>query len=423
MSVYIQTTVGDFVVDLFFEKCPKACENFINLCKIKYYNNCLFFNVQKDFLAQTGDPTNTGTKGTSIFGLLDGKPKGYFKDEFHKDLKHNKMGLLSYSNTGKHTNTSQFFVTLTNKHLDHLDSKNTLFGEVVEGLDIISKFNDIFTNENGKPFQEVRIYHTIILIDPFEHQLKGVENLIPPNSPEPIQDKYLIDANINIENESMEKYENVEEKNKRELESRAVMLEIAGDLPDSDLKPPDTTLFVCKLNPITTEDGLDIIFGRFGEIKEIEIIRDRETNRSLGFAFIDFENKSSCEMAYLKTENIIIDDRRIHVDFSQSVAKLWNKKNRDSKRHKKKYNDKDYKKRKYENDDKYNDDRDYKSKRYKDDRKYKDDDYKRSKKYEYDDERKKRRDDEQDYRRNDDRDYERRRRRDEYDYERRRNYY
>jgi peptidyl-prolyl cis-trans isomerase-like 4 len=181
------------------------------------------------------------------------------------------MGCLSYINTGKHTNNSQFFITLTNRPLDHLDGKNTLFGNVVEseGLDVIAKFNDIFTDNSGKPFQEVRIYHTIILIDPFEKEkLVGIEKLIPPNSPTPVQDKYLIDANIDMDAISIDQINSIDVSNKRELESRAVMLEIAGDLPDSEMKPPDTTLFVCKLNRVTTEDDLEIIFGRFGKVKE-----------------------------------------------------------------------------------------------------------------------------------------------------------
>lgn len=68
MSVLIQTSKGDFTVDLFYEKCPKACQNFISLCLIKYYNNNIFFNIQKGFMIQTGDPTNTGKGGESIYG-------------------------------------------------------------------------------------------------------------------------------------------------------------------------------------------------------------------------------------------------------------------------------------------------------------------------------------------------------------------
>ena len=63
MSVLIQTTVGDVTVDLNVDDCPNACRNFLQLCKHKKYNNCLFFNVQPGFIAQTGDPTGTGHGG------------------------------------------------------------------------------------------------------------------------------------------------------------------------------------------------------------------------------------------------------------------------------------------------------------------------------------------------------------------------
>ena len=80
MSVIVETTEGTITIDLHVDSCPKTCLNFLKLCKTKYYNNCLFFNVQQNFIAQTGDPTGayllflsflgTGKGGTSIFGKM-----------------------------------------------------------------------------------------------------------------------------------------------------------------------------------------------------------------------------------------------------------------------------------------------------------------------------------------------------------------
>ena len=95
-----------------------------------------------------------------------------------------------------------------------------------------------------------------------------------------------------------------------------------GDIPDADVKPPDNVLFVCKLNPVTTDEDLEMIFSRFGPIIKCEVIRDHKTNESLQYAFVEFENAEHCENAYFKMDNVLIDDRRIHVDFSQSVSKL-----------------------------------------------------------------------------------------------------
>lgn len=67
MAVMLETSLGELVVDLFTDDCPITTRNFLKLCKIKYYNNCLFHDVKKDFLAQTGDPTGTGKGGDSIY--------------------------------------------------------------------------------------------------------------------------------------------------------------------------------------------------------------------------------------------------------------------------------------------------------------------------------------------------------------------
>lgn len=110
---------------------------------------------------------------------------------------------------------------------------------------------------------------------------------------------------------------------KREAHNRAVVLEMVGDIPDADVKPPSNMLFVCKLNPVTTEEDLEILFSRFGKITSCDIIKDWKTDDSLCYGFIGFDTDEACEAAYFKMNNVIIDDRRIKVDFSQSVYHLW----------------------------------------------------------------------------------------------------
>lgn len=109
---------------------------------------------------------------------------------------------------------------------------------------------------------------------------------------------------------------------KREAKANAQILEMVGDIPDADAKPPENVLFVCKLNPVTTDEDLEIIFSRFGAIASCEVIRDQKSGDSLQYAFIEFENEEDCTKAYFKMDNVLIDDRRIHVDFSQSLAKV-----------------------------------------------------------------------------------------------------
>lgn len=102
------------------------------------------------------------------------------------------------------------------------------------------------------------------------------------------------------------------------------MLEILDDLPEADIEPPKNVLFVCKLNPMTQQDDLEIIFSRFGKVESCEVIRDWKTGDSLQYAFVEFEEEDQCILAYSKMDGVLVDERRIKVDFSNSVAKLWN---------------------------------------------------------------------------------------------------
>ena len=95
MSVLLETSVGDIVIDLRTEEAPIACKSFLKLCKVKYYNHCLFHNVQAGALIQTGDPTGSGTGGSSLYGLLYGDQARFFEDEFRRSLRHDRAGVVS----------------------------------------------------------------------------------------------------------------------------------------------------------------------------------------------------------------------------------------------------------------------------------------------------------------------------------------
>ncbi|KZS06222.1 Peptidyl-prolyl cis-trans isomerase 4-like protein [Daphnia magna] len=329
MSVILETTKGDLTVDLFIKERPKTCMNFLKLCKMKQYNFNRFHHVERNFLCQTGDPTETGRGGESIFGLLYGQQANYYEAEQVPVLKHTKPGLLSMVNVGDNMLGSQFFITLGD-NLDFLDKEHCVFGEVVEGHDALLNINEAICDENHVPYQDIRITHTVILDDPFPDP-PGL--VIPIHSPEPTKEmldsgRIAADEDINdMEGKTAEEIEELIAE--KEAKARATILEMVGDLPSVDAAPPENVLFVCKLNPVTTDDDLMIIFSRFGKIVNCEIIRDRQTMNSLQYAFIEFDNPKSCEDAYFKMDNVLIDDRRIHVDFSQSVSRLqWKGKGR-----------------------------------------------------------------------------------------------
>ncbi|XP_015124237.1 peptidyl-prolyl cis-trans isomerase sig-7 [Diachasma alloeum] len=322
MSVVIETTIGDFTVDLFTEERSQTCRNFLKLCKIKYYNWHLFHTVQSNFIAQTGDPTGTGKGGESVYGMILGEEARYYEGERMPKIKHDRVGLLSMVNCGDNMLGSQFFITL-DRDLQSLDGEHCVFGEIVEGLEVILKFNDTICDGDHRPYQDIRISHTVILEDPYDDP----ENLqVPDRSPEPTKEALMSDRigadEVLDDTAGMSMEEIMEMRRDKEAKAAATILEIVGDIPDADIAPPENVLFVCKLNPVTNDDDLEIIFSRFGKIIGCEVIRDRQSGDSLQYAFIEFADRKSCEDAYFKMDNVLIDDRRIHVDFSQSVSKM-----------------------------------------------------------------------------------------------------
>jgi len=329
MSVVIETTQGDLTVDLFLKDRPKTCMNFLKLCKTKAYNLNLFHTVQSDFIAQTGDPSGTGRGGESIFCQLYGEQAKYYEAETHPRIKHTKQGLISMVNCGENVLGSQFFITL-GTNLDSLDGEHCVFGEVVEGDEVINKLNNTITDTEGRPYQDVRITHTVVLHDPYDDP-PGLQ--LRENSPEPTAEMLAstrIGADENINDFEGRTEEEINEiLADKEAKARATILEMVGDLPDAEVAPPENVLFVCKLNPVTADEDLEIIFSRFGKVESCEVIRDQKTGDSLQYAFVEFDCPEACERAYFKMDNVLIDDRRIHVDFSQSVSKYkWKGKGR-----------------------------------------------------------------------------------------------
>ena len=168
----IETNHGKIVVQLFEKQAPKTVENFIGLAKEGYYNETIFHRVISDFMIQGGDPNGDGTGGESIWG-------GNFEDEFSDEL-FNIRGALSMANAGPNTNGSQFFI-VQNKNMPKryiremapagypkeiikrykqggtpwLDQKHTVFGQVIEGMDVVDEIAKVPRNKlNDKPKED-----------------------------------------------------------------------------------------------------------------------------------------------------------------------------------------------------------------------------------------------------------------------------
>lgn len=173
--VTVHTNQGDFTLELFPEVAPKTVENFITHAKNGYYDGVIFHRVIEDFMIQGGDPTGTGMGGESIYGRT-------FEDEFSREA-FNLYGTLSMANAGPNTNGSQFFIVTAKqvpaqmlKQLKDggwpeeiveeyakvggtpwLDHRHTVFGRVIEGMDVVLKIEGVKRNAQDRPLEDVVI--------------------------------------------------------------------------------------------------------------------------------------------------------------------------------------------------------------------------------------------------------------------------
>lgn len=173
--VTVHTNQGDFTLELFPEVAPKTVENFLTHAKNGYYDGVVFHRVIEDFMIQGGDPTGTGMGGESIYGRT-------FEDEFSREA-FNLYGALSMANAGPNTNGSQFFIVTAKqvpaqmlKQLKDggwpeeiveeyakvggapwLDHRHTVFGRVVEGMDVVLKIEGVKRNAQDRPLEDVVI--------------------------------------------------------------------------------------------------------------------------------------------------------------------------------------------------------------------------------------------------------------------------
>jgi peptidyl-prolyl cis-trans isomerase A (cyclophilin A) len=154
----LRTSHGDIDVELYDERAPETVENFVGLATGErtwehpdtgeamdepLYDDVPFHRIIEGFMLQTGDPEETGRGG----------PGYTFDDEFHEELRHDSPGTLSMANRGPDTNGSQFFVTLDAQ--PHLDDRHAVFGEVVDGMDVVREIGSVETDGNDQPQEEV----------------------------------------------------------------------------------------------------------------------------------------------------------------------------------------------------------------------------------------------------------------------------
>jgi cyclophilin family peptidyl-prolyl cis-trans isomerase len=146
----IETTLGTIKIELFLKEAPDTAANFIKLAEKGYYNGVIFHRVIPGFMIQGGDPTGSGSGGPGYTIL----------DEFNPKLKHSKGGMLSMANAGPDTGGSQFFITLG--ATPHLDNRHAIFGQVIEGQDVVKKIGDTPRDGGDRPRTPVKMVKVTI---------------------------------------------------------------------------------------------------------------------------------------------------------------------------------------------------------------------------------------------------------------------
>lgn len=159
LKVKFETNLGEFTAELYAKECPETVWNFVNLAEGRqetkkggpFYDGLVFHRVISGFVIQGGCPQGTGTGG----------PGYKFGDECMPELRHNSEGILSMANAGPGTNGSQFFVTLG--PTPHLDGRHTVFGKVIEGMDVVQKIGNVPTQMMDRPREDVVMQKVTII--------------------------------------------------------------------------------------------------------------------------------------------------------------------------------------------------------------------------------------------------------------------
>lgn len=157
MQATFNTNKGEFTVELFGDLTPKTVANFVKLAQDGFYNDTKFHRVIEGFMNQAGDPLSKDDSQKSRWGT--GGPGYQFADEISANNK-NDIGTLSMANAGPNTNGSQFFINVANNNF--LDTKHTVFGKVVSGLDVVMSINKVETDPSDKPLDPVIIKNITI---------------------------------------------------------------------------------------------------------------------------------------------------------------------------------------------------------------------------------------------------------------------
>jgi peptidyl-prolyl cis-trans isomerase-like 4 len=390
--VLLETSLGGLVVDLWGVDCPATVANFIGHVAAKSYNGAVAAHLWRNNFVEFRPVVTANLSFLQLVGGADGRvpielrnqevgiasaaaTAGKMAPVIPKSAIRfrERRGLLLRKVASSSTSQESIFILLGNGNLDYLEREYVCFGEVVEGLECLSKVNNLPISagaDQGAPLRLVRIKHTFLISGEEStacartlsaqavrrangNLLARIKSLCPReilpledalyrkattarlgNGDEPVSPlahpDYSLGGTCLFSDDEGSAEAGSEAAELRTAanqakadETRALMMQVLNGIPDSNVMPPENVLFVCKLNPVTDSEGLAACFAKFGPVKSAEVIRHRKTGASLRYAFIEFESVEACNKAFQKMDNALIDDSRIHVDFSQSVSKIW----------------------------------------------------------------------------------------------------
>ncbi|AEY98336.1 FAFR649Wp [Eremothecium gossypii FDAG1] len=309
MSVLLETTIGDLVVDLDYKTCSAESYNFLKLCKTRFYDCQCIYDLHPEGSARLGDPqvgfafrTDLPVHNTSIEGLRDTRavtPKLIEASVAAQPAE--RFGQVAFVlKPGTRLLGSNILLALNPEPRPHINTVR--FAQVIdESLAVLQQLSDVPRDLHHLPRTDIRIRRAHILYDPF-----------PDNRPLPVFLPPVTAARVRLPSADKGSPETL-------TGAKELTLEILGDIRRAGIAPAENVLFVCKLNPLTRAADLATVFAQFGHVNSVEVIRDRDSGRSLGYGFVEFATKAACELAYTKMDGALIDDRRVHVDFSQSL--------------------------------------------------------------------------------------------------------
>lgn len=319
MSILLETTAGNVVIDV---DNSSSGYNFVKLAQANYFFFAPFYGLKKDTVVVSGDPEYPESHGRSIcaiatipeqYGQNEGgylrlKP-GYTTvadEQGAKSGSESALGVVFFVTRGEiasqdPTVGSTFAISLTSdwnllRHMKNL----VRVGRVAEGFPALDTINTSAVDDQGHPLVDIRITNTHILHDPFPH-------LEVPKMLHEVSATQLRNLRIGASPKA--------ETGPDHVSSAAIALELLGDLPHYNVKPSPHTLFIAKLNPVTDAASVASLFLRYGTVKGVTIIAGKT------YGFVELASITEADRAYAALQDVVVDGRRIVVDYSQSTKK------------------------------------------------------------------------------------------------------